>query len=237
MTKKILLALDVGTSSTLRCSVRRRYGGSDSRCGRVDRTSSDIDGGWWFDPGSRPQVVAECIECLAAAAAHTGSAAEVAGGRRLLFLALLRRRRCLEGAADADPDVVRSSIGASAGKSALRGEIDAAAYTARTGCPLHASYPFGRLLWLHDTQPDVWAKCARFLSPAEFFFSQLFGLDRTTISTSMASGTGLLDQRRGSLGYHRPCGTAWRCRRIGCPPFPMRPSGESGRPTGIGWRS
>ena len=75
--------------------------------------------------------------------------------------------------------------------------VDTDAYTQRTGCQLHSSYPAGRLLWLQQTDPEIWKQCHRFLSPPEYLFSRLFGLDRTTVSHSMASGTGLLDQAAG----------------------------------------
>jgi gluconokinase len=80
----------------------------------------------------------------------------------------------------------------------LRHVMDTDAYTQRTGCPLHCSYPPGRLLWLQQTEPETWRRCYRFLSPPEYLFSRLFGLERTTVSPSMASATGLLHQEIGA---------------------------------------
>ncbi len=79
---------------------------------------------------------------------------------------------------------------------ALRGELDAEAYRARTGCPLHVSYLPGRLRYLSETEPATFARCKRWLSPGEYLFAQLFGLDRVTCSHSMASASGMFNQHR-----------------------------------------
>jgi gluconokinase len=75
--------------------------------------------------------------------------------------------------------------------------MDAAAYTERTGCPLHTSYLPAKLSWLAENEPDAFRACARFVSPGEYLIARLFSLERVTCSVSMASATGLLDQRRG----------------------------------------
>jgi gluconokinase len=64
----------------------------------------------------------------------------------------------------------------------------------RTGCPWHTSYLPGRLLWLQETQPDVFARCVRFVSPHGYVLGRLFGFDKLCESPSMASATGLFDQ-------------------------------------------
>lgn len=74
---------------------------------------------------------------------------------------------------------------------ALRETMDAAAYTQRTGAPFHTSYLPGRLRWLTEIQPDIFARCERFLSPGEYIYAELFGMHRVTQSWGMASGTGL----------------------------------------------
>jgi gluconokinase len=76
----------------------------------------------------------------------------------------------------------------------LRGRLDERAAHARTGCPFHASYVPPKLLWLHRERPDAFSRTRRWLSPGEYLFLRLFGEGRC--SASMASGTGMLDQRR-----------------------------------------
>ncbi len=101
----------------------------------------------------------------------------------------------------------------------LREEMDAAAYTERTGCPLHTSYVPGRLRWLAETDPETFRACARFVSPGEYLFGRLFGAERVRCSVSMASASGLMDQARGAwddetLG-HLPGVTVERLSAIG----------------------
>jgi len=76
----------------------------------------------------------------------------------------------------------------------LRTRIDEKAYHARTGCPLHTSYLPARLDWLAATRPEAFAATHRWVSFGEYLTLRLFGEAR--ISVSMASGTGLFDQRR-----------------------------------------
>jgi gluconokinase len=67
-----------------------------------------------------------------------------------------------------------------------------------TGCPWHTSYVPGRLLWLAEANPEIFARCTRFVSPAEYIFGVLFGFENVTVSRCMASATGLLNQQTGN---------------------------------------
>ncbi len=76
----------------------------------------------------------------------------------------------------------------------LRERIDPVAAHARTGTLLHPSYPAAKIAWLTLTQPALARSVAHWCSPGEYIQQQLFGDLRASIS--MASGTGMLDQRR-----------------------------------------
>ncbi len=76
----------------------------------------------------------------------------------------------------------------------LRDRLDEDAVRRRTGCVFHPSYPAVRLVWLRDTVPEVFRMTRTWLSIGEYLMLRCFG--RTACSISMASGTGLLDQRR-----------------------------------------
>lgn len=78
--------------------------------------------------------------------------------------------------------------------SELRGQLDEAAVHRRTGCVLHSSYLPAKLLWLSRSYPQAFDKTERWVSPGEYLNLQLFG--EAKVGTSMASGTGLLDQNR-----------------------------------------
>lgn len=81
-----------------------------------------------------------------------------------------------------------------AAEAELRERLDEAAVHARTGCRFHTSYLPARLLWLARAEPDRFRRAAWWVSPGEYLFLRLFG--EPFCSVSMASGTGLLDQRR-----------------------------------------
>ncbi|RMF84154.1 MAG: carbohydrate kinase [Nitrospinota bacterium] len=63
----------------------------------------------------------------------------------------------------------------------------------RTGCVLHASYLPAKLLWLQRNHPALYDRAAWWMSWGEYLFLRLFR--RRICSLSMASGSGLLDQR------------------------------------------
>ena len=79
---------------------------------------------------------------------------------------------------------------------------------ARTGCMARASFWPAKLLWLKQTQPALFRRVARWVSPAEWIQQTWCGA--ATVSHAMASGTGILDGR--ALRWHAPllkrCGIA-----------------------------
>jgi len=76
---------------------------------------------------------------------------------------------------------------------ALRARLDEKAYHARTGCVLHTSYLPARLLWLRTRDAAGFGAVRRWMSFGEYLHLRLFG--ETRCSVSMASATGLFDQR------------------------------------------
>jgi len=65
---------------------------------------------------------------------------------------------------------------------------------ARTGCRFHPSYWPAKILWLRKNQPELFEKTRRWLSFPDYLALRLFGNDTTSVS--MASATGLFDQRQ-----------------------------------------
>ena len=76
---------------------------------------------------------------------------------------------------------------------ALRAEFDEREIHARTGCRLHPSYWPAKLRWLRETRPEQFNATRQWLGFGEYLCSRLFG--QVVESISMASATGLLDQR------------------------------------------
>ena len=75
----------------------------------------------------------------------------------------------------------------------LTQQLDANAVHARTGCPLHTSFWPAKLAWLAETEPTVFRQARRFVSFAEYVYARLLGVADVPVSTSLASGSGLLD--------------------------------------------
>lgn len=82
---------------------------------------------------------------------------------------------------------------AAAAVSQLRSQLDEAEVHARTGCRLHPSYWPAKLLRLRNEEPEVFRATTSWLSFAEYLALHLFG--ESAVSVSMASGTGLFNQR------------------------------------------
>ena len=76
----------------------------------------------------------------------------------------------------------------------LAARMDGASQHARTGCVLHPSYWPPKLLWLSETQPDMFRSAKKWISFGEYFFLKLFG--KAIASTSMVSGSGLWNQNQ-----------------------------------------
>ena len=75
----------------------------------------------------------------------------------------------------------------------LKSHFDENQFHRRTGCRFHASYWPAKLHWLRQQQPATFENTTRWLGFSEYLCQLLFG--STAISVSMASATGLLDQR------------------------------------------
>ena len=76
----------------------------------------------------------------------------------------------------------------------LRARFDETETHSRTGCRFHPSYWPAKLLWLRAEQPETFNATILWLSFSEYLTLKLFA--DTSMSVSMASGTGLFDQRK-----------------------------------------
>lgn len=74
----------------------------------------------------------------------------------------------------------------------LRRRIDNQAQHSRTGCVLHPSYLPAKLLWLAETEAQVFRSATRWMSFGEYLYLKLGG--RAAASISMMSGSGLWNQ-------------------------------------------
>ena len=75
----------------------------------------------------------------------------------------------------------------------LRSRLDESEAHPRTGARFHPSYWPAKLLWLSSNRGELFRKVSRWLSFSDYLSLQLFG--EATTSVSMASATGLFDQK------------------------------------------
>jgi gluconokinase len=78
----------------------------------------------------------------------------------------------------------------------LQRDLDTHAIHQRTGCVIHSSYYPAKLVWLRETQRELYDRVERWASPSEYLYGCWFGPDARRVSVSMASGTGLFNQQQ-----------------------------------------
>lgn len=78
----------------------------------------------------------------------------------------------------------------------LKHHLDERQTRARTGCRFHPSYWPAKLLWLREEQSEVYRSVRRWMSFGELLAATFF--NETTMSVSLASGTGMLNLRAGA---------------------------------------
>jgi gluconokinase len=188
---KFILALDIGTSSVRAALyddagnvLQRTMVKNERSLTATDDGGAEIDADEAFD-----QVVAAIDEVLLKAEKIKGEIGHVAASSFWHSLvgvdAKGKATTKVYGWAD-----TRSRDYAAT----LRKKFDETTIHNRTGARFHSSFWPAKLLWLRTTFPDVWKKTARWLSLSDFIAFRLFGEAATSVS--MASGTGIFDQRK-----------------------------------------
>ncbi|GLX71276.1 gluconokinase [Paenibacillus glycanilyticus] len=73
----------------------------------------------------------------------------------------------------------------------IKNEMNGHQIYLRTGTPLHPMSPLSKLVWLRNTQQDLFGRTHKFISIKEYVFHQLF--DRYVVDYSIASATGMFN--------------------------------------------
>ena len=186
MPTPLILALDIGTSSCRTALFdfnARRIGGTTSQQTYPLITSGD--GAAEIDPAELLQAVRCCLaETMASVRGRTIAGIGTscfwhsfvgtdAGGKPVTRVVTWADSRCRADAAE------------------LRAAFSERQVHARTGCMLRASFWPAKLLWLRRTQPRVFARVKRWMSPAEWLQLRISGAPNC--APGMATGTGLFD--------------------------------------------
>jgi len=199
MKSHVILALDIGTSST-------RSAIFDAKGNRVVATTAHVayplitarDGRAELSPAAVDRAVTRAMTATFRAWRKLSSPSPIAAiGASCFWHSLL--------GLDADGKVITpiyTWADSRCRKEAmlLRAKKGETAIHAQTGCMARTSFWPAKLLWLRKTDPALFRKVACWVSPAEWIQQQWCG--NSSASLSMASGTGLLDGR--TLRWHCP---------------------------------
>ncbi len=191
----LILTFDIGTSST-------RTALFDSGGNRVPETTfqqkydlvTSAEGAAELEPGNLLSAAAACLE---------GTLKQLRTDRKL-------RGRTIAGIgvscfwhsligvrADYEPltrIVTWADARCAPDAAKLRSKFSEREVHRRTGCMLRASFWPAKLAWLKRTQPRLFKRVARWVSPAEWLQTKMAG--HANCAIGMASGTGLLDQSK-----------------------------------------
>jgi len=185
----VLLALDIGTSGVRAALFDERGSEVTGQSIRVDSRGSSLAEFGAIDADVLLEHVAETLDALFANFYQSDA--------RIELIAVSCFWHSLVGVDDAGrpstPLFGWSDRRASQAARQLRSEYDEVRTHARTGCRFHPSYWPAKLLRLGTEERAIFKSTTRWLSFAEYLTLHFFG--ETAASVSMASGTGLMDQR------------------------------------------
>ena len=187
----LILALDIGTSSVRAMLFDASGSALPEMCSQHTYNLMTTDEGEVaVDADMLVDLVAHCIDELLAMA---GSQAQsiVAVGADTFWHSLVgvdANNRAIM------PLITWEDTRPAKAAAELHAQLDEKLVHEQTGATLHASYWPAKLLWLQQTQPDVFKRASQWLSFGEYLHRQFLG--RSVCSLSMASGTGMLLTRQ-----------------------------------------
>jgi len=188
----LVLALDVGTSSARARAFDasgRAQPGAEGHVAYEPRTTRD--GGVELDADRLLEAVARAIDdCLAGGGPGAGRIEAV--GASVFWHSLLALD---ETGRPLTPVITWADTRSAKAAADLRAAHDERAIHARTGAPLHSTFFPAKLRWLRSARPELFDRAVTWCGFGEYLQARLTG--SMSVSLSMASGTGLVDQVRG----------------------------------------
>lgn len=185
----IVLALDIGTSGVRAALYDGRgdsIGGSQVS---LSNEIAELAGGGDADANALIDFVTRGIDVACAGAESFVS--------RIDYVAVSCFWHSLVGVDDAGRAVTPllgwADTRAADAVAELKSKLEESKVHPRTGARFHPSYWPAKLLWLRSDRSELFRKATRWISFSDYLFLQLFGA--ATTSVSMASATGLFDQK------------------------------------------
>jgi gluconokinase len=187
----VLLALDIGTSGIRAALFDERGAEIHGSSVRTNRLSMDVTD---FSTSDADALRLQVIETIDAALFESRF---LEATTRIELIAVSCFWHSLVGI-DETGQATTPVLGwadkrATAAVSELRAKLNEQVVHDRTGSRLHPSYWPAKILRLRNEEPEVFRSTTNWLSFAEYLTLHLFG--ETAVSVSMASGTGVFDQR------------------------------------------
>jgi gluconokinase len=180
-----VLSLDVGTSGVRAALFDEE--GNEIRGVRVGRNASSLTDFTELDPEAIAGEVFEAIDTLLASSPDD----------RVELIGISAFWHSLLGIDDSGatttPLLTWADTRATQIAKAFRSEFDESEIHRRTGCRFHSSYWPAKLRWLQQECGDAFERTRLWIGFAEYLALKLFG--EAIVSVSMASATGLLNQR------------------------------------------
>ena len=186
----ITLALDIGTSG-VRAALFDGRGDEieGSLCALTNHEHAELGAGVDANADTLVNFVARAIDVAVARAESFVS--------RIDYVAASAFWHSLVGVDDAGRAVTPllgwADTRAADAVAELGSRFDESEVHTRTGARFHPSYWPAKLLWLRSNRGELFRKVTRWLSFSDYLSLQLFG--NATSSVSMASATGIFDQR------------------------------------------
>ncbi|MBA2734880.1 MAG: gluconokinase [Acidobacteria bacterium] len=182
----LVLALDIGTSSVRGALYDEQGGEIEGTQARVERTFRTTgDGGAELDAKAAIEQTTRCIDAVLARSF----------GAQIEMVSVACFWHSLVGV-NAKGRALTPVLGWADTRAArfaeeLKRRLNERVTHGRTGCRFHPSYWPARFLWLREEEPEIYKSVHQWMSFGEFLSSIFF--DETTMSISMASGTGMLN--------------------------------------------
>lgn len=143
----------------------------------------------WQEQDPR-DLLRAAVDSARGALAASGVRPEDGGG--LSIGGALHSLLTLDGHGDPLTGVITWADGRAVEQSgALRGLPLASRLYRETGCPVHASYPVYKILWLREKRREIFEKAWRYVSAKEYVFARLTG--EYLVDYCLAAGSGFLN--------------------------------------------